>query len=356
MKLLFLLFFFPVIAFASPMMKLPWQWYSDPNIMSSDLERNFTKLPLEGHIQDDQRFWSGDYWALNRGNINYRWHSPQPAGFRLRSPTIEEAKFMSTEQLSYLSPSEKYDLYTGNYTYPLRQEVEKIANRRAESWEGICHGWAPSTMNHKEPTAKTLVNADGISIPFGSSDIKALLAYYYADGFESPTHQMGWRCYTDDYYENYEEYCEDDLNAGAFHMVIANKIALRNEGVIVDIMRGAQVWNHPIVSYSSRVIKYKNRAHDSAPGTVRRAKIETYAKVVLTTRNSWLPVKGTPDQKETSKKYVYWLDLDKDNNILGGEWKSDDRPDFLWVKYKPATFEGTLSRLPELLNDDPAQP
>jgi hypothetical protein len=62
-------------------------------------------------------------------------------------------------------------------------------------------------------------------------------------------------------------------------------------------------------------------------------------------------VKGTTEQKETSKKYVYWLDLDKDNNILGGDWKSDDRPDFLWVKYKPEGFEGTLSRLPELLND-----
>ena len=342
-----LLFFLPLMAQAAPLLDHPWEWFSDPNIMSMDLERNFNRLPLQGSIQNDGRFWSGDYWALRRGNINYRWHSPRPAGFNLRSPTLEEARSMSLAELSHLSPSEKYDLFTGRYDYPLKQEVSKIANRRAEEWEGICHGWAPAAMNHKEPVAKGIMNPDGIMIPFGSSDIKALVSYYYANGFQSPTHQMGWRCYGDEE----DDECREDLNAGAFHIVLTNKIAFRNEGIIVDLKTGSEVWNHPIVSFSSRILKYKGRSRDSAPGTVRRAKIETMARVIMGTGNYWTPVRGTQSQKEVTKRYEYYLDLNANNDIIGGDWESDERPDFLWVKYRPESFTGTLDRLGELLND-----
>lgn len=342
-----LLFLFPLFAFGAPKIDLPWEWYSDPNIMSSELERGFDRLPLTGAVQKDGRFWSGDYWALRKGNINYRWHSPRPAGFNLRSPTLEEARSMGLAELSHLSATEKYDLFTGRYDYPLRKEVEKIANRRAEDWEGICHGWAPATMNHREPISKGLLNPDGILIPFGSSDIKALVSYYYANGFISDTHQMGRRCYG----EEDDRDCEEDMNAGAFHIVMANKLALRNEGLIVDIKRGPEVWNHPIISYSSQVIKWTGPKRNSARGTVKRVKLRTYARVVLGTGNYWEPVQGTQAQKETVIKYVYYLDLNAANQIIGGDWESHERPDFLWVKYRPAEFTGTLYRLGELLND-----
>jgi hypothetical protein len=34
---------------------------------------------------------------------------------------------------------------------------------------------------YRQPHAVTLVNADGISVPFGSSDVKALLSYFTAE-------------------------------------------------------------------------------------------------------------------------------------------------------------------------------
>ena len=92
-------------------------------------------------------------------------------------------------------------------------------------------------------SAALALNPDGIRIPFGSSDIKALVSYYYANGFISNTHQMGRRCYEDGNRSD----CEEDLNAGAFHIVLVNKIALRNEGIIIDLKRGLEVWNHPII-------------------------------------------------------------------------------------------------------------
>lgn len=345
MKLLLLLF--PVLALAGSHSYFPWEGYSDPAIMSRDLEKNFRKLPLSGSIRSENKFWSGDYWPLRKGNINYRWKAPKPTGFNLRSPTREEARRMSLAQLSHLSPSEKYDLYLGRYDYPLKTEVEKIANRNARNWEGICHGLAPASMNHQEPYAKGAMNPDGIRIPFGSADIKALLSYYYANGFISPTHQMGRRCY-----ENGNDVdCEEDLNAGAFHIVMVNKIAFRNEGIIIDLKRGQEVWNHPIISFESQTERYDRPLPSSAPGTVRRAKIKTTAVVVNGTGNYWERVKGTALQKEGKEKYVYFLDLDVNDVIVGGDWESENRPDFLWVKYRPSQFNGLLSRLPELLND-----
>jgi hypothetical protein len=46
---------------------------------------------------------------------------------------------------------------------------------------GLCHGWAPASITYAEPKPITVTNADGITIPFGSSDIKAQLTYFAAE-------------------------------------------------------------------------------------------------------------------------------------------------------------------------------
>lgn len=85
---------------------------------------------------------------------------------------------MTSTDIARLSPAEKFDFLNGPYYYPLKAEVEKLAAYDAESWEGICHGRAPASMNHNEPRPKILRNPDGIKIYFGSADIKAILSYY----------------------------------------------------------------------------------------------------------------------------------------------------------------------------------
>ncbi len=57
------------------------------------------------------------------------------------------------------------------------------------------------------------------------------------------------------------------------------------------------------------------------------------------------------DWDSGAQKSSNYLDLDANDKIIGGDWESDNRPDFLWVKYRPANFSGTLWRLGELLND-----
>ena len=312
-------------AMAAPDLMRPWTGVSDPLIMSSTFNRIFASLPLKAVVADKQKFWSSDYWPLNKGNINYRWNSARPRGFNLNSPNREQAAHMSRQELAALAPSEKYDLFIGRYDYPLRNRIYKNTSPNIASWMGICHGWAPAALNHHEPKPIDVVNPDGLTIPFGSSDVKALLSYYYAyDNRVQSTHQMGRRC------NEKSDNCQEDLNAGAFHIVLANKVGLEGTSFIADMEKTKEVWNHPIYSYSSNVVSITNARRSSARGIVKIIRLRTILDYVFEIKkNSWGPVIGTPLQYLKRRTYDYSLDIGSQGEILGGTWISSDRPDFL---------------------------
>ena len=333
----------PTTLLAAPMViDEAWDSVSDPEIMSYFFIKDFNSLPLSGTVTPSEKYWSGDYWALKKGNINYRWYARNKVGFNLNSPDMDRARKMSIPELAELSPSEKYDLFTGRYDYPLRNEVNRIADPGAEIWEGICHGWSPATMNHNEPKSKLLRNPDGIEIPFGSSDIKALISYYYAYGFQAlDTHQMGRRCFKEGKEALKDRDCNDDLNAGAFHVVLANRVGKDGKGFIADLQRFKEVWNHPVTSYKSII----------TGRTSAGVKVKTTITYVDENGHDWQPVKATPKQQFKTTDYEYLIELDQTGKITGGEWISKNRPDFLWLVSRPREFSGTLSRLEELLDD-----
>ena len=325
-----------------------WSRISDPLVMGKHFEIRFYMLPLNGKVNRPGKYWSGDYWAMNKGNINRRWNARVQSNYT--SPSEAQVKSMSQEELALLSPAEKYDLFVGRYWYPLKQEVAKNSGYDAQDWEGICHGWAPASMNHNEPTPKTLRNPDGVMIPFGSSDIKAIISYFYAFPYQVPsTYQVGRRC--DRTVMDTNEDCKQDLNAGAFHIVLTNKIALENKGIVADLNRFRQVWNHPIFGYSSRILSEGGARSDSAPGTKRTVNISTTVTYVSEAPNSWYPQNGTRDHDIETMVFNYIVEIDAYGNIVGGMWKSIQRPDFLWIKDAPAKFGGNYLRMNELLND-----
>lgn len=332
--------------------KMPEYKTNSIELLDPNDQTIFFLLPLQGRVKNNTKFWSGDYWALNRGNINIRWNAPDAPGFNLDSPSKEAVAGMSYEELAQLSPTEKFDLYLGRYDYPLREEVYTEANPRAMSWEGICNGWAPASMNHNEPTPKALYNPDGILIPFGSSDIKALLSYYYAFIHKiENTQQMGRRCPRGRWF-NWNQDCYNDLNPGPFHIILANKIGIQNKSFLVDIDRYKEVWNHPILSYYSQNMGDVALSGNEVTGTARVLKIRTRITYIDgSEKNTWDPIIGTAEQKTVNREYAYHLYLDRFNNIIGGEWKSNDRPDFLWMMGPTKKFEGLMDGLRTLLND-----
>lgn len=352
MKLVLILFFMIGLVenklHAAPQF-LPWNRQSNPAIMNPKFEKKFSLLPLAGIITDVKRYWSSDYWPHYKGGINYRWNAEIPSGFNLRSPTKTEVKKMSVKELEALSPAEKFDLLRGSYSYGLKQEVARRASPRRKVWEGICHGWATAALNHNEPTPKLVANPDGVLIPFGSSDIKALLSYYYAyHDHPVRTHQMGRRC-------SGQKHCQEDLNAGAFHIVLSNKVGLDGKSFITDIDNGREVWNQVVHSYWSEILeKDLPAARDSAPGTVSMTRLRTKMKVVFNiVKNSWSEVLGTKLQTYKDLTYEYDLDLDKEGRIIGGNWHSKERPDFMWFVPRTRSFSGKFQTMESLLNDHP---
>lgn len=324
---------------------------SGPKIMGHYFTYKFSELPLKGSAANNNKFWSGDYWAMNMGSINYRWFAKHRIGFNLSSPSKESAKKMSIPELAELAPSEKYDLLLGRYDYPLRNEVDRIADSRAQSWEGICHGFSPASINHSEPLPKLMKNPDGIEIPFGSSDIKALISYYYAFGFNAPdTYQVGRRCFKNMFNGNNQD-CDQDLNAGAFHIIVTNKLGLEGKGFVADIQRYNEVWNHPISGFSSQIVSQHGPSRKAAPGTSRVLVVNTKLTYVNENGNDWRPVIGTSKQDFGTIEYKYEIEIDKQGLIIGGEWISKQRPDFLWLMPPPRKFEGILYRLGDLLDD-----
>lgn len=329
-----------------------WEGFSAPEIMSSGFTHSLNELPLEGSAASGTKGWSGHYWPSNKNSINNRWNSPRKETFKYDSPSRAAVMSLSQEALATLSPSEKYDLFLGRYDYPTKTEAAQAGSKRAEEWAGICHGWAPAANNHNEPTPKVLTNPDGLQIPFGSADIKALLSYYYAFYTEDQdTDQIGLRCFFGSWLGGMRG-CNNDLNAGALHIVMANKLGLQKESFVMDRDRFNEVWNQPVVGYKSTVLNaYLPKSSRAAKNAVREMRVETELYYVDESEPSWTVDFGTKNQIITTLKMVYRLEISADGKIVGGEWETDDRPDFLWNKTKVTNFQGIFSRLPELLND-----
>ncbi len=315
-------------------------------------DTKFSSLPLEASVETETKFWSGDHWPLRKGLINRRWASPWQDAFDTHSPTKTEISYMSEADIAQLAPSEKYDLLMGQYEYPLKKEVSSKANAIALNWEGIGNGWAAASANHDEPTPKVLTNPDGINIPFGTSDIKALLSYYYANFHTTSIPQLGTRC--EDPYGSDEAAaeCNDDLTAASFHIALANRIGKNKRSIFADIDRYKDVWNHPIHSYKSEVMEENEPTSGAPAGTVKTLTIQTRISYPdKTNHNSWEPMKSSWHQSTVRRVYSYELHLNRDGNIIGSKWRSSDRPDFLWGMDKVNEFKGYLSELNKLVND-----
>jgi hypothetical protein len=327
------------------------------------------KLPLAGELKDDRYGWSDSYWPSNLGGIAYRWNHPNPAPFKYKFHTKEQVLRMSEAQLSELSPAELYDISQADYNYTLTKKVLKTYSPQDLWWEGICHGWALAAVHYPEPDKTVYTSKDGVRVPFGASDVKALLSMHDAFNSKGLYVRVGARCGVEGKVHG-EAFGQDggkpmpnrkdankdeckDVNAGAFHIVLTNMIGVNSQGFVADVDRFNDVWNQPVTGFKTTI-------HEDAALTVADLKNGISRKVRVTTTMiygnelefyspeseaegvlgfvSKEPVTGTSAQSFKKKYYEYILELDVRGNIIGGEWISDSRPDFLWLKAKDQRF------------------
>jgi hypothetical protein len=317
-----------------------WNPSNDPLRLSRNYIRQLSQLPRRGELATQP--WTDSYWPSFEAGVAARWNQPQSRPFQYKSPSLEKLKAMSESQLSELSPAEKFDIFRGRYDYPLVKSERQRTSPDAQSWEGICHGWAPAAYLYQEPQPMEIQNKDGIKIPFGSSDVKALLSYYTGQISRSESRMLGSRCNVD--LKTNPGAASDpacrDTNAGSFHVVLTNQIGIQKQSFVADVTRDLQVWNQPIYGYNTEFLQSRGPSFGAAPGTVKEIQVKTQMLYTVEVEPHWQALNGTNGSGAFRETYVYWLELDQSENIIGGTWESDTRPDFLWTqKGEPFTGE-----------------
>lgn len=336
----------------------------DP-IMKIKMNYLLNELPLAAKVQDERLGWSETYWPANKGGVAFRWNSNDPQPFKYKLLSKQDLSKMSEKELEQLSPSELYDISQGDYNYTLTKKVLSSNSPKDLWWEGICHGWSLAASLYPEPKKVIVTNKDGIKVPFGSSDIKGLLSLHEAYNSTGYYVRVGDRCKVRGKVVG-EEMPEDgvvirpssrdanksecqDVNAGSFHLILTNMIGINSQGFVADVDRYNDVWNQPVTSYESKIIREWDV---NGNGVSRKVQIETQmsygeelvfysAEEVAKGTLGFVskdPVTGTPAQTFTTKRYEYVLELDRDGRVIGGEWITETRPDMLWLKAKNKAF------------------
>lgn len=324
-----------------------WETNNDPSRVLRNHSSNFSGLPLKGKIRDARKGWPSNHWANFTGSIANRWSLANPRPFERDFLSWAELKKSDEYTINGLSPSEKYDLFRGDYSYSLSRRVLRGVSPYENEWHGICHGVAPASMNHPEPKTVSLTNKDGITVTFYSSDVSALMSYYYARISGSRVDMVGKRCRVFEVPEGPLVGRCNGLNAGSFHLILSNRLGVDGESFIADIDRWGEVWNHVAVGYESSFKGTYEVGENSAFNSVKRIRMETIVSYAASIAPKFSPVLGTPEAEYAYYTYEYYLDVDDQGNIIGGEWIGETRPDFLWVQ-ATSNFAGYWSTLNEI--------
>ncbi len=387
-----------LLALASPTSHAErWDGNNNPANMDT-YNYQFDQMPLSGGVDAAHTPWSDNYWESDWGGISLRWSSltrnqldpdmheyegiDRQALFQYVPPSLNQLKQMSREEIAKLSPAEKYDILMSRYDYPTVRSERYRVDPSIPNWQGLCHGWVAAAVNHPEPAPTDAMNAEGILIPFGSSDLKGLMTYNYGvtaydfargmDGAPSKKSShldvLNHPAFSTSMPSSEESFMSEldamrprprfqnvvgqvgvhrkanDVNPGALHVVMANQLGLMHKAFLGNINltpHPNEIWNQPISSYQSR-IDYDKRG--SRGGTVG---VTTELTFVVEIAQNWEKVVGTPNQRFKTIAFSYDLDIDKHGEITGGRWRAGIHPNFLW-NHHPIPVLGYFSKLNQI--------
>ena len=327
-----------------------WDMLNDPQRMFDSYENNFQILESSGSISG--KLWSDTYWPSQEGGAAWRWQfgkaavsggvATNPYSYQLYSG--KQLAKMSDAQINQLSPAEKFDIVTGRYDYPTVMREKRRAQPTAQKWFGLCHAVAAVTALYQEPQTQQVETEIGNRtrlVTFYASDIKALLALSVDQTSAHYGSYLGMRCDTAN--SNYAE-CWD-TNPASFYIAMTNMVGALKKTIIMDIDRGPEVWNSVVQSYSSVLTRRAQISENASPQTVREVRVDMTVKHTI----GVAPNKQAVGPSFKSTLYSFTLELDEDDNIVGGEWLSKERPDMLWMANSRMPVDPNLTFIYELV-------
>lgn len=346
--------------------------------LSSDLYsvNRFVEQTAETNIFNLDKFksgasavvpWSGHYWPHYEGGIGVRYGDkkfPHSEDFLTNFKYYQKKYHKDVKKiknLDELSPAEKYDLLVddkewgltyyswaqGRRTYQLTGEVE--------TWTGICHGWAQAAIVVPEPQKSFTLQFPQTdrSVKFYPDDVKALVSQLWASGRMAAAF-IGGRCNekypaTDTQGRIISKDCFD-TNPASWHLVLLNWMGRARKSFVFDAIYDYQVWNQPIASYElsyfnpntrnvtshlqNALINYRDFENDPyrkyrSPQTQSIVGVKLDLKYVVEREAS---VRDTSPQlpRIIEVTYFYDLEIDANDNVIGGEWYQNAHPDMMW--------------------------
>lgn len=311
----------------------------------------------------DIDLWSGHYWPHYQGSLGVRYRDSNFVTLKENKEQWKKFKelmdmlpiYTYRGNVNVLSPAEKYDLLVGDsnmtlthYSWELGEKAQKMG--RVPTWRGLCDGWASAAQKMPRPRKSvTLKSPLGQNITFYPEDIKALGSLLYSRAQKKVVF-LGKRCYSP-VVSIFNGSC-DGTNPGALHKALVNRIGAMKKTFVADASTSAEVWNYPVKSYKFTYFNVFNEEESSNFRKVTelftkearfkksgRRHENTYAIVGVKAEVTYadmrdahnLEIDGTEQDKNLVKTYYYDLELDRNYNILGGEWIGKIRPDFIWA-------------------------
>jgi hypothetical protein len=301
---------------------VPWDYANNPITNFGAATTSLNSLPLSG--TSSKIPWSSTYWPNMNAGIANRWAVNQSFNYHLYS--LAELQSMTSDQIKVLSPAEKYDILSNRLDYPTVHSEWRRTSPTQPNWYGICHGWAPAAIAYDAPNPVYLMGDNKIVLPWGASDVEALLSYFLAMYKSFGVNMAGTRC------EQLTP-CPNDLNAGANMIILGNEMGLKSNAFIMDVDPAVQIWNQPIANYSCT---RKDISYDTSQITCA----VNYVTEVTPTWNGGAPLLDT-----VTHNMVLTTNA---GLIVGGDYIIQGEksfPDFSWkVPFIPA-FSGYMALL-----------
>lgn len=318
--------------------------------------------------------WSGDFWPDQKGSIADPYNETGQGIFgasrimwtsnhdflKKRAATLHQVlaqnvNAIDEEKWDNLSPSEKYDMLMGDTGFTMTHRVVEMVEKMdsiglVAGFSGVCHGWGPASLYMPRPEHTiTLMSPLGRKINFYPFDIKALASFLWGKSAVANMVKFeGSKCYSGAHKTKYGRLVDSkcfNINPATFHLVAVNQIGLNHRGFIVDRKSDATVWNHPVYGYRAKFFKVSDR-HPEVGVSLDRAKVsatslsfdpfrefrsaKTVAIVGVEMTFYYGKENRSPDHIQydgPSKDVVdhdtlrYDLELDAQDNIIGGEWR-----------------------------------
>ena len=357
------------------------------------LETAFNALPESGHVAENALPWAGNTWDRDHAGIADRWirrvHAADKGGDALteNEPRAYEAGFVTLAELRQLdpaarrrriralSPAEKFDLYRGRLDFPLAREEEKRNHIDPHAEVALSRGWSLSatavsdspllrplasltrflfptaaaaslSLHEPAPVTRTVRLAPDfeVEVPFGASDVKALIAYYVGvrapgRGYSAPAHTLGS--------------ADSELSAEAFHVVLANTVGRAGRPLTFSFWEQGTERFAPIVRFESSL------RHDETTAGRNRYLVTTDFWAVAPAPKRWKALRrieseasserGLADEESGLRHFQAVYRIDEDGK---SEWLDGVRPATL-ARANPTELAGDFEKLGELYEASP---